>query len=153
MTTVRRIFIIFAAPETPTDPVVLSAEGRIRMMELASDTILLQDNFGFVIEESDDAIYVMTEKAATILAGELETGFNPERIYVMETADGMIAPDSEWIQSDIEIFDQPDNFYVIYEFDSFDAGSNSYLEMTSESPVEGTVMFDEESSNDLRLSI
>lgn len=150
MPTVRRIFIIFSSP-TPPEP-EQSPENRLRIMELSSGAVLLNEDFGFVIDERDDAIYVMTEKAATIISGLLETGLSPERIYAMESTEGILASESDDLP-EIELFEQPDNFYVIYEFDSLDSSSNSYIEITSESSVSGTVLYNEESSNDKRLSI
>ncbi len=150
MTTVRRIFIIFSPPISPApeQPV----ENRLRIMELSSGAILLNEDFGFVIDERDDAIYVMTEKAATIISGLLETGLSPERIFAMENTEGMLAPEND-VLSEIELFEQPDNFYVIYEFNSLDTSSNSYIEISNEPSVSGTVLYNEESLNDKRLSI
>lgn len=150
MTTVRRIFIIFSPPTSPVPE--QSAENRLRIMELSSDTVLLNEDFGFVIDERDDAIYIMTEKASTIISGLLETGLSPERIYAMEITNGVLTSEND-ILPEIELFEQPDNFYVIYEFNSLDSSSNSYIEISNESSVNGTVMYDEESLNDKRLSI
>jgi hypothetical protein len=150
MTVVKRIFIVFTSPAPPEEPT--TTDYRLRVMELNSYPELLHDDFGFVIQEYDDAIYVMTEKASTILAGLLETGLSPERINVLESSDWLLASENDILDT-VGFFEQPDNLFVIYEAGDIDISSNNYLEISNQDAGEGIVMFDEESANDGRLSI
>jgi hypothetical protein len=150
MPVVKRIFIVFASPAPPEQ--LTPTDYRLRVMELNSYPEVLNEDSGFVIEEHDDAIYVMTEKAAAILAGLLETGLSPERINVLESSDWLLASENEVLET-VGFFEQPDNLFVIYEAGDLDISSNNYLEISNQDSGEGIVMFDEESANDGRLSI